>query len=75
MTGGKTAEVHPKTLVQMYQRGDISSGHDLRSRFFAHVVAADTDEQKARVREALQLVPQMKWDDKHRRILTEKGLV
>ncbi|MFA6295913.1 MAG: hypothetical protein WC663_01015 [Patescibacteria group bacterium] len=66
----------PVALTQSYVKGEISfPGIMFREKLFAHVRSASTPEELSRVREAMKMVPRMKWDHNHLAILNQKGLL
>lgn len=66
----------PIALTKSYLKGEILwPGDVFRTKLFAHVEAAIQPEQIAKIREALKLVPNMRWDAKHIPILQSKGLI
>jgi len=70
-------ENDPLALAEAYVKGYITfPGVVFRAKLFNHVKAATTPAELMRVREAMKLLPNMKWCPKiHVPILIEKGLL
>lgn len=70
-------EKDPVALTRAYLKGDITfPGPMFRAKLFDHVKSATTQAELKRVREAMKLLPNMKWCPKiHIPTLTEKGLL